>query len=104
MPDKSRLYQQLVIQHSQHPQNYREIPDPTHSAKGYNRVCGDAITIYLKVANDRITDVSFQGDCCAVCKCSASLLTKRAKGGSVQDFGSLFDCFKTMLEQDVLPP
>ena len=76
MSDLSELYQEILLDHNSKPRNYRKLEDANHSADGYNPLCGDQITLYLKVEDDVITDVGFQGVGCAISRASASMLTQ----------------------------
>jgi len=66
MPDLRGLYQEVILDHSKKPRNYRVLEGADHHAEGYNPLCGDRVTIYLKLQNDRISDVAFQGSGCAI--------------------------------------
>lgn len=93
----AELYLKVIVDESQKPRNYRVIEDATHQARGYNRICGDALTIFLSVEGDHIADASFIGDCCAVCKCSASKLTTRLKSMTTRKFEQLRENFENLL-------
>jgi nitrogen fixation NifU-like protein len=100
MSDLRELYQQVIIEHSRSPRNYRELEHPSHSAEGYNPLCGDQITVYLVVEGDRVTDVSFKGSGCAISKASASLMTAAVKGKTVAEAEELFARFRAMVTSD----
>lgn len=74
------LYQAVILDHNHNPQNFGVLTDADSAAEGYNANCGDNITIYLKFDGDRIADVQFSGDGCAISKASASLMTLAIKG------------------------
>ena len=95
--DISRLYQQVVIAHNRDPHNYGPLAEATHQARGYNPVCGDAVTVYLNLCEGTVTAASFEGDCCAVCTCSASLLTDRLKGMDAPAFEELMAEFERLV-------
>ncbi len=97
MNDLRELYQQLILDHNQHPQNYKELNDPTVVAEGHNPLCGDEITLYLRVENEEIKDVSFKGSGCAISKASASIMTTLIKGKTVAEAELLFDQFHKMI-------
>ena len=80
MSDLRDLYQELILEHSKAPRNYRELPVATHSAEGYNPLCGDHFIVYLKMNGEVIEDLSFQGSGCAISKASASVMTQTLKG------------------------
>ena len=90
------LYQEMILDHNRRPRNFRIIDDGS-SAEGFNPLCGDRITVYLKVEDGTIKDVSFQGAGCAISKASASLMTDAIKGHSVDEANALFDRFHQMI-------
>ncbi|MDP6229566.1 MAG: SUF system NifU family Fe-S cluster assembly protein [Candidatus Marinimicrobia bacterium] len=97
MDDLKDLYQQMILDHNQNPQNFREMENATSKAEGHNPLCGDEITLFLHVENEKITDVSFLGSGCAISKASASIMTTLLIGKSVEMAESLFDKFHTMI-------
>ena len=80
MTDSTQVYQEVLLDHNTKPRNFQEIPYPDRRAEGHNPLCGDRITIYLRLKDGRISEAAFQGQACAICKASASLLTMRVKG------------------------
>ncbi len=84
------LYQEVILDHNRRPRNFRAIEEG-RKAEGYNPLCGDRLTVYLRVANGRIEDASFQGSGCAISKASASLMTDAVKGKTVEETGRLFE-------------
>jgi nitrogen fixation NifU-like protein len=93
MSDLRALYQEVILDHSKHPHNFRDMPDASRSAQGYNPLCGDKVTLYVKLEGDRITDVSFQGTGCAISTASASILTQVLKGKTREEADALFTRF-----------
>ena len=91
------LYQELILDHQRHPRNFREIRDATHEARGDNPLCGDKITIYAKILEDRIDDLAFQGEGCAICTASASLMTEALKGDAREKADLLFEAFHAVV-------
>ena len=83
--DLSDLYQEIILDHNKHPHNAHAMDDATHSAEGHNPLCGDEIKVFLKLEGDRIVDVSFVGEGCAISKASASLMTDRIKGKTLDE-------------------
>ncbi len=96
--DITQLYRQAVIEHSRRPLNLGRMSDATHRARGYNPVCGDAVTLYLRVDGDTIRQATFEGDCCAVCTCSASLLTEHLRDTPIPIFYELLTDFDHLLK------
>ena len=93
MMDLRELYQDIILDHGRHPRNFRAIEHPTHSAQGYNPLCGDRVTIYVTLDGDRIADVSFQGRGCAISTAAASLMTEVLKGKTTDEARALFAQF-----------
>ena len=94
--DVHALYQQAILDHSRSPRNCRAI-EGGRKAEGYNPICGDRITVHVRVEGDVIEDVSFQGSGCAILKASASLMTESIKGRTVADAGALVDRLQRMI-------
>ena len=84
MNELTELYQEIILDHNKRPRNYRAIDDATHSADGHNPLCGDELSVSLRLNGDQIEDISFQGEGCAISKASASLMTTLIKGKSLQ--------------------
>ena len=97
MSELTDLYQELILDHNRRPRNYGVLPDADHTARGYNPLCGDKLTIYAKLDGDRISGLSFEGSGCAISKASASLLTEAVKGKTLQEAGALFARVHAML-------
>lgn len=85
MNELQELYQEIILDHNKRPRNFRQLENVTHLAQGHNPLCGDELTIYLRLSNGTIEDVSFQGEGCAISKASASLMTSQVKGKSTDD-------------------
>jgi len=97
MSDLRELYQDVILEHSKAPRNYRELPKANHKAEGYNPLCGDHFTVYLNLEGDKIQDVSFQGSGCAISKASASMMTQSVKGKSKEEAKKLFEQFHELV-------
>lgn len=93
MSAASDLYQALILDHNAHPRNFGALADATHSAHGYNPLCGDDIRVYATVHNGVVAELRFDGTGCAISKASASLMTQAAKGKSVAEVEQLFGLF-----------
>lgn len=94
--DLHDLYQEVILDHNRRPRNFRVI-DHGQKAEGYNPLCGDRLTVYLRIEDGRIQDVSFQGSGCAISKASASLMTDSVKGKTLDEAHALFDRFHRMI-------
>src|ERR1035437_6016797 len=97
MSELSDLYQEVILDHSRHPHNYRAMTDATRHAEGYNPLCGDQLTLYVKLDGDKIQDISFQGNGCAISKSSASVMTDIMKGKSKMEAAALFEKFRQLV-------
>ena len=97
MYDLYELYQEVVLDHNRRPRNFRKLEEANRMSEGFNPLCGDKITLYLKVEDDVIAEVGFQGEGCAISKASASMMTEGIKGKSEQEAQEMFDSFRTMV-------
>jgi len=97
MADLRDLYQEVILEHSKAPRNYRQLAAANHHAEGFNPLCGDHFTVYLEIDGDAIRDVSFQGSGCAISKASASMMTQAVKGKSKAQAAKLFDTFHKLV-------
>jgi len=93
------LYQEVVIDHSMRPRNFLKLEDSTCSAEGFNPLCGDHLTLYVKLADGVIEDIAFQGDGCAISKASASLMTTALKGKKQEEVFALFGRVHALLTE-----
>ncbi len=100
MSDLLALYQDIILEHNRSPRNFRKPAHISHEAKGFNPLCGDKVTLYLNVEDDRIQDVGFEGSGCAISTASASLMTERLKGLTLADAASLFQQVHHYLTQN----
>ena len=89
--DLKDLYQDLIIDHNRSPRNFRKLADADHRAEGFNPLCGDKLTLYLRMQGDRIEDIAFEGSGCAISVASASLMTEHLKGRTEGDARVLFE-------------
>jgi nitrogen fixation NifU-like protein len=97
MSDLRDLYQEVILDHNRRPRNFHAIPDASQTAEGYNPLCGDRLTLYMKISGDVITDLSFEGAGCAISKASASMMTDAIKGRTISEANALFDRFHRMV-------
>ena len=97
MANLEALYQEVILDHNRKPRNFREMENADRRIEGRNPLCGDEITLWLKLDNDRVADVSFKGTGCAISKSSASLMTASVKGKTVAETLQLFDRFHQMI-------
>ena len=97
--DLADLYQEVIIDHGRRPRNFRELEGATRTAEGLNPLCGDQLTLYVKLADGHIADIAFQGTGCAISQASASLMTAALKGKTEQEALALFGRVHTMLTE-----
>jgi nitrogen fixation NifU-like protein len=97
MSDLRDLYQDVILEHSKAPRNYRELPAANHKAEGFNPLCGDRFTVYVALEGDAIRDISFQGSGCAISKASASMMTQIVKGKTMAEAKKIFGRFHEMV-------
>jgi nitrogen fixation protein NifU and related proteins len=100
MSDLRELYQQVILDHNKNPRNFHEMADATSRVDGYNPLCGDHYTIFLKTDGDKIAEVSFTGSGCAISKASASVMSSTIKGKSKEEAERLFDTFHRLVTGD----
>ncbi len=97
MGDLSDLYQDVILDHSKQPRNYRKPESANRSVEGYNPLCGDHFTIYLQLEGDAIRDIGFEGSGCAISKASASMMTQRVKGKKKAEAERIFESFHRLV-------
>jgi nitrogen fixation NifU-like protein len=97
MSDLGELYQQLIVDHSRCPRNFKPLADATVRAEGLNPLCGDRVTLFLKMDGDVIEDVAFQGAGCAISTASASLMTEVLKGKTRAEAEKVFEGFHQLV-------
>ena len=88
------LYQEVILDHSRHPRHHGVLEDASHKAEGYNPLCGDRVTVYLRLdADDRVADIKFEGKGCAISQASASMMTDMLKGRTAAEADRLMTGF-----------
>lgn len=97
MSDLRDLYQEVVIDHSKHPRNFHKLEDANLSAQGYNPLCGDRVTVYLRFQGGRVQDIAFEGSGCAISTASSSIMTEALKGKTKEEAEALFDSFHDLV-------
>ena len=96
MADYKALYQEVILDHNRKPRNYGTIEHASHHAVGHNPLCGDHLNVTLNLAGECIARVAFQGESCAICKASASMMTVAVKGKTRADAETLIQEFLAM--------
>ena len=95
--DLKDLYRDVILDHNRQPRNFGALPAPARHARGYNPLCGDELTVYLRLDGDRIADLSFEGRGCAISVASASLMSEALKGKTVAEANELFEEIHALL-------
>ncbi|HQS57149.1 MAG: SUF system NifU family Fe-S cluster assembly protein [Gallionellales bacterium 35-53-114] len=96
MADMKALYQEVIMDHNKKPRNFGKLSPATHHAEGHNPLCGDHINIYMNLAGDKVKAINFEGEACAVCKSSASMMTVAVKGKTRAEAETLTQDFLSM--------
>ncbi len=97
------LYKEVILDHYQNPRNRQPVADPTVATEGYNPVCGDQLTLQLKLVDGKITGVGLQGKGCAISQASASMMTEAIQNQTPEDAERLADAFRQFMTADELP-
>ncbi len=97
MFDLKALYQEVIIDHNRRPRNCRKLADADRRADGFNPLCGDKLTVYLKLRDGVITDAAFEGEGCAISVASASLMTEHLKGKTKAEAREIFERFRALV-------
>jgi nitrogen fixation protein NifU and related proteins len=97
MSDLRELYQELIIDHSKRPRNFKVLETADRKLEGYNPLCGDKVTVFLELEHDRVKNVSFQGSGCAISTASASVMTETVKGKTLAETEALFEVFHNLV-------
>ncbi len=103
IPSLRELYQQVILDHNRSPRNYRVMENADRSVEGYNPLCGDHYTVYVKFSGKIISDVSFTGSGCAISKASASVMSAAMKGKTRPEAEDLFRDFQTLVKGEASP-
>lgn len=97
------LYQEVILDHNKSPRNFRKMEDADKKVEGYNPLCGDHYTIYVKLDENVIKDVTFEGKGCAISKASASVMSTVVKGKTKAEAEELFNIFHKLIKGEIDP-
>lgn len=103
MSELSDLYQEVILDHNRKPRNFQKLAAANRTAEGFNPLCGDHITLYVRLEDGVIQDIGFQGSGCAISKASASLMTAAVKGKTAVEAEKLFDRFHRLVTSEDAP-
>ena len=102
--DLSDLYQEIILDHSKCPRNFQKLECANHVAEGRNPLCGDQVTVFLKLEEEVIRDISFQGSGCAISKAAASMMTAHLKGKTKEEARNMFKTYHEMVTTGISHP
>ncbi len=91
------LYQEIILDHNKKPRNFCELKEANRKAEGRNPLCGDQVTVYVKLEGNIVKEISFRGCGCAISTASASLMTEALKGKTLEEVRSMFDRFHNLV-------
>jgi nitrogen fixation protein NifU and related proteins len=94
--DSKQLYQEVILDHNRKPRNWGSLTDASHKAEGLNPLCGDHIWVSLKLNGEQVESIAFNGESCAICKASSSMMTTQVKGKSVAEAEQMIAEFRDM--------
>ncbi|MBZ5499203.1 MAG: SUF system NifU family Fe-S cluster assembly protein [Acidobacteriia bacterium] len=97
MPDLRELYQEVILDHHKRPRNFRRPEDANKHADGFNPLCGDKVTVFVRMENGIVRDIAFQGSGCAISTASASMMTESLKGKSETEVAQIFQRFHDLV-------
>ena len=97
MANLEALYQEVILEHNRRPRNYRAMEGADRVVESHNPLCGDALTLWVKLDGDRVTEATFQGSGCAISRASASLMTEAVKGKTRSEAEELFVAFHDLV-------
>jgi nitrogen fixation NifU-like protein len=101
MSDLKALYQEVILDHNKNPRNFKKLEDADCSVEGYNPLCGDHYTIFLKMDGEIISEIAFQGSGCAISKASASVMSTVLKGKTREEAEKWFEKFHTLVRGEM---
>jgi nitrogen fixation protein NifU and related proteins len=99
----NELYQDIILDHHRRPRNRGRIEQPSSVGEGFNPLCGDELSVFLKMDGDRIADVKFTGQGCAISQASASLMTQRVKGRTAPEARAAIADIQSLLTGEAEP-
>ena len=100
MFDIKDLYQEIIVDHNRNPRNFGKLDNADKTLEGFNPLCGDKLTLYLKTKDNKIEDIAFDGSGCAISVASASLMTDAMKGKTLEEAETLFNEFHHLITSD----
>ncbi|NRA07463.1 MAG: SUF system NifU family Fe-S cluster assembly protein [Myxococcales bacterium] len=99
-PELRELYQSVILDHNKQPRNFGELPEANGRAEGHNPLCGDHLSVAVRIEEDRLLAIAFEGQGCAISTASASLMSEAVKGLPVSEVRGLFERFHKLVTSD----
>jgi nitrogen fixation protein NifU and related proteins len=103
MTDLRDLYQEVILDHNKRPRNFRKLEQANRRAEGFNPLCGDKLSVYMRIENGIVTDIGFVGAGCAISTASASMMTECLKGKTEAEAKDIFERFHKLVTDHTLP-
>jgi len=100
MSELRDLYQEVILDHNKHPRHFGRLEGATHQARGHNPLCGDQVEVFIAVDGDTVREATFEGDGCAICTASASLMTEAVQGRALIEVEALFERFHRIVTDE----
>jgi len=97
------LYRDLILDHNRQPRNFGRLGEPARQAQGHNPLCGDQLTVFVRLDGERVADIRFEGTGCAISTASASLMTEAVKGKDRASIGTLYEKVHALLTHQDAP-
>jgi nitrogen fixation NifU-like protein len=97
MSELNELYQSIILDHNRRPRNFGEMADASSNAQGKNPLCGDEVSVWIRMENDTIADISFRGVGCAISRAAASMMTTAVKGKTRAEAAEIFERFHAVV-------
>jgi nitrogen fixation NifU-like protein len=97
MSELRELYQEVILDHNKRPRNFGPLEGADRDAEGFNPLCGDRFSIHVKLDGERIADIRFEGNGCAISTASASVMTETLKGKTIEEAKAIFDSFHDLV-------
>jgi nitrogen fixation NifU-like protein len=98
--DLKDLYRDVILDHNRHPRNFGRLEGSDRQAEGHNPLCGDRLSVFVRTEGERVADIRFEGQGCAISTASASLMTEAVKGKDKTAIRALFDKVHTLLTRE----
>lgn len=99
MSELNDLYQEIILDHNKNPRNWGKINNPNNFAEGFNPLCGDRIELYVNISENKVQEIKFEGNGCAISKASASVMTTLVKGKTKDEINKIYNEFHHIITE-----